>query len=117
MKVYTVQQGSTSFSITAIPVPSAANATAEALDKLLDSTRDALVTGLKAKLVSHEKVQLDKKYPGRDMVVELTGGSQLRDRIFLVDGTLYQILVQGVGADALKSKEVTTFFDSFKLAK
>jgi hypothetical protein len=117
MKMYTAMQGSTTFAITAVSLPNTANATPEALDKILDSTREALVTNLKAKLVSQDKVQLDKKYPGRDFVIELTGGSQMRDRIFLVEGTLYQIIVQGADANALKSKEVTTFFDSFKVAK
>jgi hypothetical protein len=117
MKVYTVMHGSTTFSISAMGLPSAVNATAEALDKILDSTREGLLISMRAKLVSQDKVQLEKKYLGRDFVIELAGGAQLHDRIFIVDGTLYQIIVQGADANALKSKEVTTFFDSFKLAK
>jgi len=118
MKMYLAQQGTTTFLITQMPVSGTANAKPEDLEKILDSTRDALVNSTKAKVISDEKMQLDKKYPGRELVTEMgQAGVRMRLRIYLVDGTLYQVIVGGMGADSVKTKEANTFMDSFKLTK
>jgi hypothetical protein len=118
MKMYLAMQGTTTFLITQMPLAGPANAKPEDLEKILDSTRDGLVNTTKAKVISDEKIELDKKYPGRELVTEMgEAGVRMRLRFYLVDGMLYQVIVGGIGADSVKTKEANTFFDSFKLAK
>jgi hypothetical protein len=118
MKMYMAMQGTSTYAIMVMSIPNTDKAKAEDLEKILDSTRDGLVNSTKGKVISEEKIQLDKKYPGREFVADIGGGSaRIRTRIYIVDGILYQVIVGGMGADSVKTKEANTFMDSFKMAK
>jgi hypothetical protein len=41
----------------------------------------------------------------------------LRQRMFIVDGVLYQVIVGGTSANAINGKDANMFVESFKLKK
>ena len=117
-KMFMALEGTTTYAITTTSVPALANADADTLTKTMEISRDTLVKQLKGKLVSDKKVELDKKYQGREYVVEAKGGAvHIRQRLYIIDGTLYQVIVGGTSADAVTGKDATMFVESFKLKK
>ena len=62
----------------------------------LDLACNAAVEKLKGKALTRKKITLNDRYPGRELVVEGPDGKQVhRDRMYLVDGRLYQVVVSG----------------------
>jgi hypothetical protein len=117
-KMYSALDGTTSYTITATNVPALAKADAATLAKTMDNSRDTLINAVKGKLVSDKKVELDTKDTGREFIVEAMGGVvHLRQRMFIVDGVLYQLIVGGTSANAINGKDADMFVKSFKLKK
>jgi hypothetical protein len=84
-------------------------------DEQLDAACDRAVENLKAKRVSQTAIRLAGKYPGRDLVAEWPGGNGLvHYRLYLVDGRLYQVIVNGSKWWA-ESADARRFLDSFAL--
>ena len=117
-KMFMAMEGATTYSVTTTKVAGLANADADTIAKTLEASRDGLVKALKGKLVSDKKVELDKKYTGREVVVEAMGGVvHLRQRMYIIEGVLYQVIVGGTSADAVNGKDANMFVESFKLKK
>jgi hypothetical protein len=86
--------------------------------RLLAAQNGAL-NKVKAKLIREKdkEIFLNNKYPGREFIGELPEKmGRLRERIFLVDRRLFQILVIGEQT-WVESKEVDRFLDSFAMLK
>jgi hypothetical protein len=115
MVVYELKDGAYLANFT--DIPGAAKDSAEMIDKRLDGARDGAAGSVGGKVVKEEKITLDKKYPGREIQIELPGDKGLlRARYYWVEGRLYQTIVVGtkafVGGDDTKK-----FLDSFALTK
>lgn len=85
-------------------------------DDILNGARDGAVTNTKGKLLNELIINLDN-YPGRDFRYELSGGIGIvRQRIYLVNNRLYQIMTATESEDMFLNS-ITEFFDSFRLIK
>jgi hypothetical protein len=84
-------------------------------DQRLDAYRDAAVREVKGKIINEKKIKL-AKFPGRDVVIELSPKGQLHARFYVVDNRLYQLTVGGTKEQA-SSKDAEKFLDSFKLTR
>ncbi|MFN2500264.1 MAG: hypothetical protein ABR557_14370, partial [Pyrinomonadaceae bacterium] len=88
--------------------------------KLLDITRDGIITGAGATLVGEEKISLNS-YPGRELKLAFTvnNGAELtgRTRIYLVGKRLYSLtFLHMKSMDALRASDLgKKFFSSFEL--
>ncbi len=88
--------------------------------KLLDITRDGIITGAGATLVGEEKISLNS-YPGRELHLAFTvnNGAELtgRTRIYLVGKRLYSLtFLHMKSLDALRASDLgKKFFSSFEL--
>jgi hypothetical protein len=82
-------------------------------DSFLDELRDRLLPTFKGKLISEQKLKLDKR-PGRELLIESELHGILRYRIYLDGRRVYQVVVGGSDT-FVKSKDTDKFFDSFKL--
>jgi hypothetical protein len=84
-------------------------------EALLDGAREgglAKVAG--GKLKAEQKIQRGG-HPGRDLLIEVMGGRYfIRDRLYLVEGRLYQLIVAGP-EEFVRGPDAGKFFDSFKL--
>ncbi|MCC6416828.1 MAG: hypothetical protein IT429_01120 [Gemmataceae bacterium] len=82
----------------------------------LDNARDGLVSRSGGKLRSETRIELEKQYPGRELVLDGPKDSLIRTRLFAVGNRLYQLIA--IGSPAwVNGKETACFFDSFKLLK
>jgi hypothetical protein len=86
-------------------------------DKELDAACELAVKALRAKRLSQEEITLGGKYPGRDLVAEWPGGEGLvHYRLFLVNGRMYWVIVNGSKWWA-ESSDARKFLDSFALTE
>jgi hypothetical protein len=127
LKSYLATSGTTYFGVSVCSLPDVQNPSAEAENQLLDSTRDAVVTIVRGKLLKETKIDLEKqtrvwwarfniRCPGRELLIQLNDNKgQARYRLYVVEGQLYQVYYGTSDSDAAKSKDADTFFDSFKL--
>jgi len=83
-------------------------------DKVLDGARDGAVKNVKGKLESEKKITLDG-HPGREFVATAEG-LKVRDRFYLVNDRLYQIMLVGSN-DFITGKDAEKFLNSFKLTE
>lgn len=86
-------------------------------EKWLDTVRDAEVAKSGGKLLAAATLKLGNGAPGREIQVTLTQGDgkhAMRDRLYLVDKRLYQVLVV-VPQDQIDSDDTRKFLDSFRL--
>jgi hypothetical protein len=82
-------------------------------DKRLEQGAKAAAENAGGNLRGEPKpIKLDG-HPGREIVIEKDGAVIAKVRLYLVDHRLYQVMVLG----AAKEKDVSTFFDSFRLNK
>ena len=83
----------------------------------LDLARDGQLKSSGGKLVSESNIQLDGKYPGRDLYSKIPAKKAFaRSRIYFVDGKLFQVFV--IGKESwVKSPDSVTFFNSFAVTK
>ena len=116
-KMFTAMEATTTYALSLTAVPNLVKADADTIAKTLETSRDTLVKQLKGKLTSDKKVELDQKYAGREFVIEAMGIVHLRVRIYIVEGTLSQLIVGGTSADAVNGKDATMCVESFKLKK
>jgi hypothetical protein len=87
-----------------------------ALKQVYDSSRDGAVANMEGKLATEKDIKLGE-HSGREIQIEVAGGSRLfRARVFLVGQRLYQVVVFGTKESA-SSKDTDKFFDSFKLTE
>jgi len=82
-------------------------------EKVLDGARDGAVKNVNGKLDWEKKITIDG-HPGRDFAVTAEGLS-VRDRIYLVNDRLYQVMLVG-SKDFITGKDGEKFLNSFKLA-
>jgi hypothetical protein len=82
--------------------------------KILDGARDGAVKNVNGKLDSEKKITIDG-HPGRDFSIA-TEHFEGRDRIYLVNNRLYQVMMVG-SRDFVTSKDAEKFLDSFKLTE
>ena len=83
-------------------------------DKILDGARDGAVRNVKGTLESEKKITMDG-HPGRDYVIS-TEGFRGRERIYLVNARLYQVMLLG-SKEFVTGKDADKFLDSFKLTE
>lgn len=84
------------------------------IKRALDLGRDGVVRGFKGKLIASKDIKFDNTYQGRDFTFEFGDGKRGREKMFLIDKRLYQIVVLG-SEEMVKSKDADKFFDSFKI--
>lgn len=82
----------------------------------LDQARERLLAKDKLDLAKESPVELDKKYPGREINAVVPGKGKSRTRIYLVNQRVYQVTAAGTDK-FMDSPETSQFFDSFQLIK
>jgi len=88
---------------------------AMAVKQIADAGRTALVKAFKgAKLVSEKDFKFDKKYPARDIDVEVPAFGVYRVRFIVTPTHFYQVTVLGP-KDYQDGEEAKKFMNSFKL--
>ena len=77
-----------------------------------------MARSVQGRVSSEKKISLgNTKYPGRDIVVTMGQPKGLmHNRIYLVDGRLYQVMVLGTKAFT-ESREARQVLDSFALTR
>jgi hypothetical protein len=84
-------------------------------DERLDMACNKAAESLKGKTLSRKKIELDGKYPGRELILVGPDGKEThRDRLYLVEGRLYQVLVSGPSW-WVESSTADRVLDSFHL--
>ena len=84
-------------------------------DAHLEGTVKGNLTNLKAKMLEGKKITVgEKKYPGRDILLELPDGKLYRARIVLAGTRLYQVVANGA-AEFVKGKQTDEYIESFKV--
>lgn len=86
-------------------------------EKWLDTVRDAEVAKSGGKLLAAASLKLSNGAPGREIQVTLSQGDgkhAMRDRLYLVDHRLYQVLIV-LPQDELDAADTEKFLDSFKV--
>jgi hypothetical protein len=81
--------------------------------RLLDAKRDAIVAGMKGRLLDQRSLT-QGGYPGREIAVEIPDGSVYKARMFLVERRLCLAAAVVPGARA-NSEDVATFLASFRV--
>jgi hypothetical protein len=115
-KIYGARIGAVAGIVMVVDDPDLRTATLEAVDKQLNTARDAYA--MKGKILSETKVKFLDRHPGRDVLVQKNDSEQFAHvRIYVIDSTLYVISAQGTGKEAVTSKESNAFLDSFQLGK
>jgi hypothetical protein len=84
-------------------------------DRLVGAQNGA-VNKLGGTLIQDKKIQLGERHPGRVFLADLPDKRQLHERLYLVGGRLYQVLVLGEKA-WVETREADQFLDSFALLK
>jgi hypothetical protein len=84
----------------------------------LGNARDSAVRSVGGTLLFDHKITLGgKKYPGFDLLIELPGKEdRTRDRMYLVNGRLYQVIASG-RKWWVESSDTQKFLDSFRLVE
>ncbi len=82
--------------------------------KIMDGGRDALVKTFKAKAPTEKALMIDKKYPARDIDLEVPGLGIYRVRFIVTPTHFYQVTMAGP-KDFVDSAESKKFLDSFKV--
>jgi hypothetical protein len=90
-------------------------ATDQELEKRLDGGREGALRFSGSTLVKEEKIKMEKKYPGRDITGDLPNeAGQMRMRMYVVDGRLYELMVIG-SQTFVESPDAQAFVASFWL--
>ena len=83
----------------------------------LEGARDAAARSVGGAVLADRAITLAGKYPGRDVTIELPGKEDLaRDRMYLVNGRLYQVMATG-RKWWVESSDTQKFLDSFRLTE
>jgi len=81
--------------------------------KVLDGVRDGAVKNVNGKLDWEKKITIDS-HAGRDFAFKAER-FEGRNRVYLVNARLYQMVLIGPSKDFITSKDAQRFLDSFKL--
>ena len=92
--------------------PNFAAGAAQTLDKL----RDGLVTDLKGKILDEEEIALGG-HPGRDLMLKLPDGLTLRQRSYVCDQQLIQVMVVLGPKSTAGPADVARFFKSVQFGR
>jgi hypothetical protein len=84
-------------------------------EQILNAARNGTVENLKGKLVSEQKLTLDKTHPGLEFVIEVPNTAQYRARIYFANKRLYQVVLVTSPKVTVSAKEIEDYFESFKL--
>ncbi len=91
------------------------SAVKETEERRLDHARDGAVSSVKGKLRSEKALKLGG-HPGRELLIDVDGKTEVRAQLYAVKNQLYQVMA--VGSPALVgSADTDKFFKSFKLLK
>ncbi len=107
------------YTVTAADIPNVEESSKEAgfADIWLKRQRDRAVERVKGKLLKEEKITLDDKYPGRDVVIEPAEKDELvRARLVIVGKRFYLVMASG-GKKAAESADADKFLKSFKIVE
>jgi hypothetical protein len=86
-------------------------------EAFLDGVRDGTQKTVGGKVASDKKITLgEKKYPGRDFLIEKGSEPAYHARAYIVGNRLYQLVIMGP-KDAATGKDADKFLDSFKLSQ
>ena len=88
----------------------------EVVNKVMDGGRDTLAKTFKTKVGSEKKLVFDKKYPARDIEMEVSGVGTYRVRFILTPTHFYQVTMAGP-KEFVESAECKKFLASFTLKK
>jgi len=107
------RNGSYGVSYADLPIPD--NESPLEVQSHLDGFRDGHLADIGGKLVSESRIQLNGKYPGRDIHAAVPSGqAYAHSQVFIVNKRLYVVLVVGVES-WVDSSETKKFLDSFAL--
>jgi hypothetical protein len=115
IRVCVLPRGDTTYAMAFIEVPEAQKEGPDAIRARFDSARDNAVAKRKGKVIREQELKLDGN-PGREYRCEMPDGTVFRNRMFLVGGRFYQVVVTGPREVAL-GQQSDRFLDSFKLTK
>jgi hypothetical protein len=97
-------------------VPELGDSPAE-IESYLDECRNAVFSGMQARLIKTENIKLADKYPGREFWFDMTREKVIfRARIYFARKRLYQVGVVGPSI-WVGSPQATNFLDSFTLTE
>lgn len=82
-------------------------------NKFLTEVATGFSTSLQGRILNQQTVNLGR-YPGREIRVQFPQGVKGRQRLYLVNRRLYQLVVM-TGKESSLSKSIQGFMDSFKL--
>lgn len=108
--LYQLAAGGQEYAFSTIELPAVlAKPQGQELEQRLDSAQAGSLANIKAKLLTSEKVSYEG-FQGRDFTGQLPNLNVVRGRQYLIHRTLVQMLAVNVN-----SRDVTRFFDSFKI--
>jgi hypothetical protein len=117
VKIYQARGTKALYIVATMDLPETANEAEEKLQERLDRARDLAVQNAKGKLLKETRIQLAKKQPGREILIELPAGQGVaRQRFYLADGRMYQIMIVG-SQEVVSAAAATKFLDSLAITK
>ena len=117
LKMYLARTTNALCIVATMDLPDAAGDSEEKLQERLDAARDLAVQNAKGKLLKETRIKLANKHPGREVTIELpTGQGVVRQRIYLVDGRVLQVMVIG-SLEVVQGALASRFLDSLVVAK
>jgi hypothetical protein len=112
-----LDRGDRAFTVMYADLPGSADQfkNAALVEMSLDGAATGCVQNVKGKQTALDKIKLGD-HPGRDVKAELPDGNELRNRIYMVNGRLYQVMVLGKKGYTT-SPDAEKFLTSFKLTQ
>jgi hypothetical protein len=116
MRTFLALSGNKLFMIQVVDMVGLDKASPATAKIIMDRGRDGLIT--KNKIVSEKAIKLDDRYAGRDVLTEMPNRQGfMRLRLYVVDSSLYALVIIGPTEESVKAKDATDFYDSFRLVK
>jgi hypothetical protein len=117
MKMFMVEQKGGAFAVAYADLPIPQRESAQQTQLRLNGARDGCIQNVKGSLANESRITLEGKFPGRDIEVNLPAQKGLmRNKIFVVNQRLYQVMVIGSPAWT-NSAEAKKFMESFALTQ
>jgi hypothetical protein len=118
IKIWFVErnEGKEAFLVMVSEAPGAEREDNDDLQKRLDGARDAMLRLDGHKLMKEAKITIDKKYPGRELLISVKDDMRVLNRYYLVAGRMYQVMAVG-NKEFLDSEDVKKYLASFELTK
>jgi hypothetical protein len=86
-----------------------------AVQKVYDPSISAVAASFKGKLVSQKTIR-QSGVEGREILIDIPGSQEARERLLWIGNRLYQIMYLGKAGTA-STPDVDAFFNSFKATK